>query len=475
MLRIEEFLDHLAKSRLLRAEHLELAQQKARALAGKVKPDEATATLARELVQQRRLTGYQAKKLLSGATKGFFLGDYRILRPIGEGGMGKVFLAQRESDQARFAVKVLPPRKAVEGSQSLKRFLREMELSRRVVHPNVARTIDIGHVGNVYFMVLEYIPGASLYDLVRGENGGPLRVPDAARYFLKVLDGLEAAHAVGLVHRDIKPSNLMVTPEGDAKVLDLGLARSTEDETLAPLTAQHVVIGTLDYASPEQLGNAANADLRSDLYSLGCSLYFALAGKPPFDGGDVVNKIFKQRMDDPPPLERVARGVPAAFAAIVRKLMAKAPGDRYQSCKEVRADLLRWTDPSVVRAILGAEADSARAFRPPPPRLDEDDLRILDDEFSSGAPVSLRDLGEAEAPRAPMHKPPPPPRPAVMIMDDRRPGTRRTRPAPEADDVEPVDERPVPNEDLRFLIRFAAIAIAVGIILLLVLLLMRAS
>src|SRR5262249_3395720 len=148
----------------------------------------------------------------------------------------------------------------------LLRFRREMELSRRVRHPNLARTFEVGVDGAVYYMVMEYIPGDSLYHMVKSDKGGPMRVPDAARYFLKVVDGLNAAHAAGLVHRDIKPSNLMVTPSGDAKILDLGLARGGEE--VPPLTSANVVIGTLDYASPEQLSDAARADHRSDLYSL---------------------------------------------------------------------------------------------------------------------------------------------------------------------------------------------------------------
>ncbi|HEU5115945.1 MAG TPA: serine/threonine-protein kinase, partial [Isosphaeraceae bacterium] len=224
----------------------------------------------------------------------------------------------------------------------------------------------------------------------------------------------------GLVHRDIKPSNLMVTPDGDAKMLDLGLARATGEES--PLTRPNVVIGTLDYASPEQLSDAARADQRSDLYSVGCSLYFTLAGHPPFEGGDVVNKIFKQRMEDPEPLESAARGVPSAFAAIVRKLMAKDPADRYQSGRELRRDLERWTDPAIVKAILGTEAEAARAFRPPPPDLDDEDLRFFDGVTSQ--PVSkgsssfeIRQFGEAEPGVAPLHRPPPPPKPAVMLEE----------------------------------------------------------
>ena len=359
--------------------------------------------------------------------------------------MGKVYLAANQKDGLRVAIKVLPPSKAADGGQALKRFRREMELSRRAKHPNLARTIDVGQAGDVHFMVLEYVPGESLYQLVKDPRGGPLRVPDAARYFLKVLDGLAAAHAAELVHRDIKPSNLMVTPDGDARILDLGLARSTTEES--PLTHPNAVIGTLDYASPEQLGNASKADRRSDLYSLGCTIYFALAGRPPFEGGDVVNKIFKQRMDDPEPLERVARGVPSAFAAIVRKLMAKEPADRYQNCGELRSDLARWADPAVVHSILGSEADAAHSFRPPPPEIDDDDLRLLAGDDGSSLGSTLRDLGSAEAAPAPMHKPARPPRAAVLVPP-RRSSSRRGGTSDEA----------------RLLVRFVAIALILGVL-----------
>ena len=131
-------------------------------------------------------------------------------------------------------------------------------------------------------------------------------MPDAARLFLEGCRRPRSGPSSGLVHRDIKPSNIMITPDGDAKLLDLGLARALDDET--GLTRANTVLGTLDYASPEQLRDAAKADVRSDLYSLGCTLYFALSGAPPFEGGDMINKIYKQRMEDPPPLERPGAG-----------------------------------------------------------------------------------------------------------------------------------------------------------------------
>jgi len=437
MPRLDDFVADIARAGLVARPEID------RALSGfdREPQGDAAARFARALIRAGVLTRYQARKVLAGATRGFFLGGYRILRPLGEGGMGKVFLAVRDATGEQVAIKVLPPKKAQEEAQALKRFRREMDLSRRVRHPNLARTLDVGQEGDVHFMVLEYIPGESLYEAVKGEKGGALRVTDTARLFLKILDGLDAAHAGGLVHRDIKPSNIMITPEGDAKVLDLGLARATGEE--APLTRPNVVVGTLDYASPEQLTDASKADRRSDLYSLGCTLYFTLAGRPPFEGGDIINKMFKQRMEDPTPLERVARGVPASFAAIVRKLMAKDPDDRYQTCGELRADLARWTDPEKVRAILGNEADAARAFRPPAPEIDDDDLRLLDDDGADGA-LSLRDLGAAEPPAAPMHRPPAPPVPAVVVTGPPLPRLK--------------------HDDTRWVFQFVAVAVVLGLL-----------
>ena len=418
MASLNEFVRHITRSRLMTTAEINAALEEFDS-----SPEEdAAVRFARILIAQKKLTTYQARKLLGGAIRGFFLGGYRILRPLGEGGMGKVFLAEKEGTTDLVAIKVLPPKKAAEEDHALQRFRREMDLSRRVRHPNLARTIDVGRDDDVYFMILEYIPGESLYQAVK-EDGGPMRVTDAARLFIKVLDGLEAAHRGGLVHRDLKPSNIMITPDGDARVLDLGLARAVEDDS-PPLTRPNLVVGTLDYISPEQLVNASSADARSDLYSIGCSIYFTLAGRPPFDGGDLVNKIFKQRMEDPEPLERVARGVPAAFAAIVKKLMAKKPEERYQNCAELRSDLARWTDPAKVRSILGSEAEAARAFRLPPPSLFDDDLRLLAEPSSDGSGFSIRDFGDAEPSAAPWQRPAPP-GPVAAIL---RPASRSSQP-----------------------------------------------
>jgi eukaryotic-like serine/threonine-protein kinase len=242
----------------------------------------------------------------------------------------------------------------------------------------------------------------------------------------------------------------MITPQGEVKLLDMGLARALDDKTR--LTHANTVLGTIDYASPEQLRDATKADARSDLYSLGCTLYFALTGIAPFEGGDMINKIFKQRMEDPEPLEKRARGVPAAFATIVRKLMSKEPAERYQDCAELRVDLTRWTDPARVRAILGAEADAARSFHPPPPVFDEEDLRLLGNEITSHPDrFSLRDLGEAEPSTAPRHQHPLPPLPVKI-----RPTT--------VPDAETPGLAPSDNSDVRWLIHFAIIALVAGLV-----------
>ena len=442
MLQLDDFAEKVALSGLVST--AELTQARAQV---EPKPAaDASLRLARLLVQQGLLTTYQARKLLAGATRGFFLGGYRILSPLGEGGTGKVFLAVNEQTFGKVAIKVLPPRKALEEAGSLVRFRREMELSQRCDHPNLARTLAVGTEGDVNFIVLEYIPGMSLFDMVRSERYGPLRVSDAARLFLKVLDGLDAAHQAGLVHRDIKPSNIMIMADGNAKILDLGLARAMGEEK--GITRANTVLGTLDYASPEQLGDASRADVRSDLYSVGCTLYFTLSGRPPFEGGDVINKIFRQRLDDPEPLENIARGVPAAFAAMVRKLMAKKPDERVSDLQGAARRHGALDRPHPAARDPGAEAEAARSFHPPPPPLADEDLQLLSiADDTSPSVLSLRDLGDAEPSPAPRHRWPLPPLPAAV----------RHRPEPD-----PRTSRM--SNDTRWLLHFSLIVLGLGLI-----------
>ncbi len=304
--------------------------------------EKAARSLAERLSAAGLLTNYQARKLLSGATRGFFLGDYRILDQLGQGGTSKVFLASHKTTEGKFAVKVLPPQTANERQHLLHRFKREMELSRRIDHPNVARTIEIGAAQGACYIVMEHIEGENLYDVVKKKSGRPLSPREAAVLFIKAGEGLKAIHKAGLVHRDVKPSNIIITPKGDPIILDLGLSIAPADEIKPEDSDPEGLIGTADYISPEQADAPGSVDLRSDLYSLGCTLYFALAGRPPFNGGGVLNKVYKHRLEEPVPIEKIAKNVPEDLAAVVKKLMAKDREKRHQSTTALQKDLKRF-------------------------------------------------------------------------------------------------------------------------------------
>jgi serine/threonine protein kinase len=241
------------------------------------------------------------------------------------------------------ALKVLPAKRAREEDRTLARFLREMDLCQRVSHPHLTKTFEAGDVGGVHYIAMEYIRGDSLRRAVA--DRGPLNVPRAARLFAEVADGLEHAHEQGLVHRDLKPSNIMVTPNGHAKILDLGLALAVDEELPSDkkiVGGQGYVVGTMDYIAPEQVDDASQVDARADLYSLGCSLYFALTGQPPFPGGTSIEKMKRHRTEYPNPISDFNPTVPANFIRVVERLMDKSPGRRYQTAAAVRDALRPW-------------------------------------------------------------------------------------------------------------------------------------
>ncbi len=305
--------------------------------------------LANYLVKIGHLSRFQARKLLEGKTLGLVLGPFQILAPIGKGGMGTVYLARDTRSQGLVALKVLPPKKARQEERMLLRFLREMEMCQRVGHPHIAQTYEVGVSQGVYFIAMEFISGRSLYRLVTDE--GPLSVPRAARLFAEVASALDHAHQRGVIHRDLKPSNLLVTTNDHAKVLDLGLAL-IEGEVAADHTVvggQGYVVGTMDYMAPEQIEDATKVDPRSDIYGLGCTLYFALTGQPPFPGGTKTQKIARHRKEEPAPVTELNPTVPAEFAALVHRMMAKRPADRFASADALRQALVPWigSDPGL--------------------------------------------------------------------------------------------------------------------------------
>ncbi len=298
--------------------------------------------LADHLVRTGKLTRYQAHKLLSGASRGLLLGPFQVLAPIGRGGMGTVYLARDSRGNQLVALKVLPPRKARGEDRLLARFRREMALSQLTAHPHLAWTYDVGQWHGVHYLAMEYIPGQNLARRVA--ERGPLEVARAARLLAEVALGLEHAHNHGLVHRDLKPSNIMVTPHDHAKVLDLGLAlRLDEDQPEAAVVGgRGYVVGTMDYIAPEQTTDPTRVDARSDVYSLGCTLYYALSGQPPFPGGSRQDKIERHRRDEPASLLDLRPGLPPGFVALVRRMMAKDPARRFPSAIAAEEELRAW-------------------------------------------------------------------------------------------------------------------------------------
>ncbi len=286
------------------------------------------------LVREGLLTNFQAEQFLQGRYKGFNIGGYRILERIGSGGTGTVYLAEHEVMKRRVALKVVPP--SISNDPAiLERFRREAQAAAVLDHPNIVRAYDFRQEGQLFILVMEFVNGPSLEQVL--QTSGPLSVPIACDYIRQTALGLDHAHAQGLIHRDIKPGNLLVDPTGVVKILDMGLARFSPDgqESVTKKFDEHTVMGTADYLAPEQAINLHNVDLRADIYSLGATMYALLAGTPPFAEGTVTQKLLWHQMRDPVALQQRRPDVPAEVAAVVAKMMAKAPSARYSSCAEV--------------------------------------------------------------------------------------------------------------------------------------------
>ncbi len=337
---VDTFLRTVLRSGLLRREEL---QESLRTLPREQRTDPQA--MAEHLIKQGKLSRFQANKLLEGAPLGLVLGPFQVLAPVGKGGMGTVYLARDTRSGLLLALKVLPPKRAREEERILARFRREMEMSQRVAHPHIAWTYEVGVHQGVYYIAMEYIPGKSLYRLVQEE--GPLGVPRAARLFAELASALDHAHHQGLIHRDLKPSNILVTPHDHAKLLDLGLAlmanETERDRTV--IGGEGYVVGTMDYIAPEQAENPAKVDARCDIYSLGCTLYYALTGQPPFPGGSARERIQRHQVEEAEPISRLNPAVPARFAELVGKMMAKDPDDRFFTASAVEDALRDWAGP----------------------------------------------------------------------------------------------------------------------------------
>ncbi|MDR3632595.1 MAG: serine/threonine-protein kinase [Isosphaeraceae bacterium] len=286
--------------------------------------------LARQAVHAGLLTLWQAQQLLAGRSTGFKINRYTLLDLIGQGGMGRVYLAKDTRLNRRVALKILSPER-VNNPRAIARFQREARVGAQLQHENLVRIYDEGEANGKCYLVMEFIEGKNIGTLIA--DNGPMTPGIAAKLVRQVALGLEHAQQKGLIHRDVNPYNILVTNDGVAKLTDLGLAIDLAEQE--PVTRDGATVGTFDYVSPEQARHSHSVDTRSDIYSLGCTIYHMLAGRVPFPSPSLPEKLFGHQALEPEALAGLVPGVPEGLVDIVRKMMRKIPDERYQSPKEV--------------------------------------------------------------------------------------------------------------------------------------------
>jgi response regulator RpfG family c-di-GMP phosphodiesterase len=347
MLSALEFLHYLADSRLYASAELDAFLNNNPGL------EEGDASgLINALVSQGRLNDYQVGRLLAGQTFGLVLGHYRILERVGAGGMGVVYKAEHIHMRRAVALKILAAEDE-RNSVFLQRFYGEMEALAVLRHPNIVLAFDAGEVdmphssGKVLrYLVMEYVTGRDLEQVVLQD--GALSMGTACHYVRQAAEGLRHAHEHGLVHRDIKPSNLLVTPQEQVKILDFGLARLCRRRC----TEAHAMLGTVEYMAPEQARDARAVDIRADIYGLGGVLHWLLAGQKPFPGDrPPLQELLARQRETPPPLRTLRPDVPLELEAIVSKMMAQNPNDRYPTPLAVISALNAFLDRTQSRTI----------------------------------------------------------------------------------------------------------------------------
>jgi serine/threonine-protein kinase len=365
------FFDQLRRTQLL-------PEPEVARLAMRFGPQVPVPDVAAALVEEGRLTPFQAKRLVNGRGGELVLGQYRLLEELGQGGFGHVYKALHVVMDRVVALKVIAP-ELVEDERARAWFKREVKTAAQLVHPNVVHASDASEADGRLFLVMEYVDGSDLDTLVR--RRGPLPVALACEVMRQAALALQHAHEKGVVHRDVKPANLLIPRSpgsaggGQApvvvKVTDFGLARlhgPGRGPTFGSLGEGNFV-GTPDYVAPEQARNSRSADIRSDLYSLGCTFYFALAGRKPFEAGNAIETLVKHLEEESVPVQAVRPEVPHPVAALVRRLMMKDPEKRFGTPAEFVAELEFFqrseAAPAAPRTAAPEPAPTWEAPRPP--------------------------------------------------------------------------------------------------------------
>lgn len=292
-----------------------------------------------------KLTRFQQEQVDAGRAADLVLGQYVLEDRIGEGGMGVVYRAVHMGMDRQVALKVLSD-ELLRDEMSIRRFFQEVRTLSRLSHPNIVSAYDASHSNHRHFLVMEYVDGVDLDILVT--QCGPLSVADALHIAVQISEALEFVHRRGIIHRDIKPSNVLVDRDGYVKVLDLGLAKleSQLEQSATPagsnrITQPGVLMGTVDFLAPEQARNTQSATASSDIYSLGCTLFFLLTGHPPYEGETILDRLIAHRNDPVPSVRTVRRDVPRAIDRLLRQMLAKEPADRPADMRTVRDTLMQ--------------------------------------------------------------------------------------------------------------------------------------
>ncbi|MCI0684091.1 MAG: protein kinase, partial [Gemmataceae bacterium] len=383
------------------------------------KPNEAAGLLIRDGI----LTQFQAEQILQGKWRRFTIGKYKVLERLGAGGMGSVYLCEHKLMRRRVAVKVLPTAKAQDDA-ALQRFYREARAVAALDHPNIVHAYDIDQDDSLHFLVMEYVDGSSLQDIVK--KAGPMDIVRACHYIRQAAQGLEHAHDSGLIHRDIKPGNILIERSGVVKILDMGLARFfNDDDDVLTKKFDENVLGTADYLAPEQAIDSHEVDIRADIYSLGATFYYMLTGRTPFGDGTVAQKLLWHQTRHPKLVTEFRPEVSPALATVIAKMMNKDREQRYQTPAEVSQALEPFTQeavgpppdaemPQLSLAAVGpgAAADTAQAPAPKPQATPVP--RALQGMSSKASPPSAptsaptpRTLPSAPPPTAPAPAAPP--------------------------------------------------------------------